>query len=52
MLFTNPTMDHLSRRVAASGYQGDLNKPDANHKLESRIGTGLLAQRVGFVGLG
>jgi hypothetical protein len=25
---------------------------DVNHKLESRTGTGLLAQRVGFVGLG
>jgi hypothetical protein len=52
MLFTNPTMDHLSRRVAASGYQGDLNKPDAANGLKDRIGTGLLALRVGFVGLG
>ena len=52
MLFTNPTIDHLSRRVAASGYQGDLNKPDAANGLKDRIGTGLLALRVGFVGSG
>ena len=34
------------------GLSGRLDKPNANHKLESRIGKGLLAQCVGFVGLG
>jgi hypothetical protein len=52
MLTTNLTTDHRSRRVAVSGKSGRLDKPDANHKLESRIGTGLLALGVGFVGLG
>jgi hypothetical protein len=49
---TNPTTDHLSRRVAVSGYQGDLKKPDAASDLKDRIGTGLLALCVGFVGSG
>ncbi len=52
MLSTNPTMDHPSRRVAALGYEGRFDKPDAASGLKDRIGTGLLALRVGFVGLG
>jgi hypothetical protein len=31
------------------GLSGRLDKSDANHKLESRIGTGLLALCVGYV---
>jgi hypothetical protein len=34
------------------GLSGRLGKPDANHKLKSRIGTGLFALCVGFVGSG
>ena len=34
------------------GLSGRLDKPDANRRLKSRIGTGLLALGVGFVGLG
>jgi hypothetical protein len=55
----NPTMLHDKPDDGPSfssgsgvGLAGSLDKPDANHKLESRIGTGLLALRVGFVGLG
>jgi hypothetical protein len=52
MLSTNPTMDHPSRRVAASGYEGRFDKPDAASGLKDCIGTGLLTLCVGFVGLG
>jgi hypothetical protein len=34
------------------GLLGRFEKPDAASGLKDRIGTGLLAQRVGFVGLG
>jgi hypothetical protein len=51
MLTTNPTTDHLSSGSSV-GLSERLDKPDAAGDLKDRIGTGLLALRVGFVGLG